>query len=209
MLCSLTDLKTLLNITDSTQDAKLTLMIKEASAQIEGFLGYKLGRGTYTEELHNVNNRQLIDLDHFPIQSVTQCIIGNESVTDYKILPDYARWGGLYRGSGWTGHFYTRGFTHDVVSGEWSVKVTYIAGYYLPDETGYVEGADDSLPFDISATCLSIVKERYALDQMGATGLKSHSEGHISDSYSDDASNSGLSDSAKKALSRYVWYGVA
>lgn len=209
MLCSLSDVKTLLGITDTTQDAKLTLLIKEASAQIEGYLGYKLGRQEYTEELHSVNNRQLITLNHFPIQSVSACEIGGEAVTDYKILPEYARWGNLYRGGGWCGAYYTRGFTHDVVSGFWNIKVTYIAGYYLPDMEGYVEGADASLPYDIVSICQQTVTERYAINSMGAVGLKGHTEGHISDTYSDDANVKGLSDSAKRALAKYQSYGVA
>ena len=59
-LCSLTDVKTLLNIseTDESQDAKLTLLIKKASAEIESFLGYSLAMADYTEELHAVNCRQ-------------------------------------------------------------------------------------------------------------------------------------------------------
>ena len=51
MLCSLSDLKTMLGIAqdDTTQDAKLNLMIKQSSALIEGFLGYSLKRAEYTE----------------------------------------------------------------------------------------------------------------------------------------------------------------
>jgi hypothetical protein len=44
---------------------------------------------------------------------------------------------------------------------------------------------------------------------MGAVGLKAHTEGHISDTFSDSANDTGLSESAKKMLSKYVWYGVA
>ena len=72
MLCKLSDVKTILGISqqDTTKDAKLTLMIKGVSAQIENYIGYKLGYGTYTEELHNVNSRQLIQLNHFPLREV-------------------------------------------------------------------------------------------------------------------------------------------
>jgi hypothetical protein len=211
MLCTLTDVKTMLNISaqDTTQDAKLNLLIKQYSALIEGYIGYKLARANYTEEVHCENNRQVIYLNHFPVQSVSSVTVGGESITDFKILPQYARWGGLYRGLGWGNKAFVRGFTHDIVAGVWDILVSYTAGYYLPDDTGYVAGNDDSLPYDITTCCLNLVVEKYNLDAMGAVGLKAHSEGHISDTYGDCANEIGLTESAKKLLDKYVFYGVA
>lgn len=211
MLCTLTDVKTMLNISaeDTTQDDKLNLLIKQYSALIEGYIGYKLARAEYTEEVHCENNRQVIMLNHFPIQSVTSVTIGGEAVTDYKVFPEYSRIGGLYLGEGWGNKAYTRGFTHDVVSGVWDINVSYIAGYYLPDDEGYSIGAIDSLPYDITTCCINLVVEKYNLDSMGAVGLKAHSEGHISDTYGDCANEIGLTESARKLLDKYVFYGVA
>lgn len=211
MLCTLEQVKTLLNIplTDTSKDAKLTLLIKSVSSKIEGFIGYSLQRGTYTNEVHSVNNRQLLQLNHFPLQSVSSVTVRGEQITDYKLFPEYQRWGRLYRGYGWSGGLYTRGFTHDVVSGVWEIEVSYTAGYYLPNDTGYVEGAEDSLPFDILSVCLESVVQKYNYEAMGAIGLKAHTEGHISDTFSDDACAIGLSESARETLSSYVFYGVA
>lgn len=209
LLCKLADVKTLLGITDTTQDDKLNLMIKSASAKIEAYIGYSLGMGSYSDEMHAVNDRQLLQLNHFPLRSVTSVTRNGEEIDDWKIFPKYARWGRLYRGNGWGGEMYTRGFTYDVVSGVWEYSVSYTAGYYLPNDNGYVEGADDSLPYDIVAVCMEFVALKYNYDAMGATGLKSHSEGHISESYGDDSSDVGLSESARKALDKYIFYGVA
>lgn len=209
LLCKLADVKTLLGITDTTQDDKLNLMIKSASAKIEAYIGYSLGMGSYSDEMHAVNDRQLLQLNHFPLRSVTSVTRNGEEIDDWKIFPKYARWGRLYRGNGWGGEMYTRGFTYDVVSGVWEYYVSYTAGYYLPNDNGYVEGADDSLPYDIVAVCMEFVALKYNYDAMGATGLKSHSEGHISESYGDDSSDVGLSESARKALDKYIFYGVA
>lgn len=211
MLCTLSDVKTMLNISaeDTTQDDKLNLLIKQYSALIEGYIGYKLARANYTEEVHCENNRQVIYLNHFPVQSVSSVTVGGESITDYKLLPEYTRWGGLYRGLGWGGKAFVRGFTHDIVAGVWDILVSYTAGYYLPNDTGYVQGNDDSLPYDISTCCINLVVEKYNLDKIGAFGLKSHTEGHISDTYSENANNVGLSASAKLLLDKYVYYGVA
>lgn len=211
MLCTLAQVKTLLGISeqDTTQDDKLTLFIKSASAKIEGYVGYSFQRGTYTEEVHSVNNRQLLQLNHFPLQSVTSVTVKGEPIEDYELFPEYTRWGRLYRGFGWTGGMYTRGFTHDIVSGVWEVEVTYTAGYYLPNDTGYVEGASDSLPYELVSLCMEMVVLKYNLEEMGAVGIKSHSEGHISESYSEDSCNVGLTAGAKEVLDKYVWYGVA
>jgi hypothetical protein len=194
---------------DTTKDAKLNLMIKQFSSLIEGFIGYKLARAEYTEEVQAENNRQLLQLNHFPLQSVSSVTVGGEAIEDWKLFPVYARWGRLYRGLGWGQKAFVRGFTKDIVSGVWDIKVSYTAGYYLPDDTGYVAGNDDSLPYDISTCCLNCVVEKFNLDAMGATGLKAHSEGHISDTYSEEANNAGLSESAKQLLAKYIYYGVA
>lgn len=211
MLCTLLQVKTLLGIPQNvtTQDEKLTLLIKSASAKIEGFIGYSLQRANYTEEVHSVNNRQLLQLNHFPLQSVSSVTANGEQINDYKIFPEFARWGRLYRGYGWVGGVYTRGFTHDVVAGFWEIEVSYTAGYYLPNDTGYSEGAENSLPYELVVLCMDLVKLAYNFEQMGATGLKSHSEGGISDSYGDDSSSVGLTESAKLILGKYIYYGVA
>ena len=211
MLCTLSDVKTMLNISaeDSSQNDKLNLLIKQYSALIEGYIGYKLARANYTEEVHCENNRQVVYCNHFPVQSVSSVTVGGEAITDFKLLPEYTRWGGLYRGLGWGQKAFVRGFTHDIVAGVWDIKVSYTAGYYLPDDTGYVAGNDDSLPYDITTCCLNLVVEKYNLDAMGAVGLKAHSEGHISDTYSDCAEEIGLTESAKKLLDKYVFYWVA
>lgn len=210
-LCSLSDVKVMLNISasDTSLDDKLNLLIKQVSAQIESYLGYKLARKDYTEELHAVNCRQLLSLNHFPIQSVTSVTHNGEEVTDYLVIDEYSKWGRLYRKFGWCGGLITQGFEHDVVSGAYDYLVSYTAGYYLPGDTEYVEGADDSLPYDISVACANMVVLKYNYDAQGATGLKAHSEGNISDTYGDGASDIGLSESCKLALRKYCFYGVA
>lgn len=211
MLCKLSDVKLLLGISseDTSQDEKLTLYIKMVSSKIEGFLGYSLQRATYTEELQSVNNRQVVYFNHFPIQSVSSITVNGEEIDDYKLLPKYKRWGGVYRGDGWTGDYFTRGFTHDVVSGAWEIVGNYTAGYYLPDDENYVEGAEDSLPSDIMNCCLELVQLRYNYEANNAIGLKSHSEGEISDTFADGSADVGLSEGAKALLGKYVFYGVA
>ena len=105
MLCTLEQLKTYLEIPAEEErfDDSLTLIIKKTSAQIENYLGYPLSRQENTEEVHSVNNEQLILLDNQPIQSVSSVTVGGLNVDDYKIIPKYAKVGMLYRGSEYAG----------------------------------------------------------------------------------------------------------
>lgn len=206
MLCTLADIKALLNITDTSQDDKLTLMIKQVSSQIVSYIGTDLKRATYTDEVHSVNNNQLLKLSHLPIKSVSSVSINDVEIDDYKLIENYSKIGFLYRGAGWCGNYYTRGMDSDIVSGEYSIKVTYVAGYYLPNDSGYVEGNADSLPFDIQTACINGVIEVY--NRQGSEGIKSHSEGGISTTFA-DTNRSGLSLSVTSILDKYKEIGVA
>lgn len=205
MLCSLEDFKSLLGISGTTEDTKLNLIIKSVSAQIVNYLGRPLERKTYTEELHTVNNNQLLKVRHYPIQSVSEITINGSEVDDYVLTEENNNNGFIYRGCGWCGNYYTRGMTHDIVSGEMSIKVTYTAGYYLPDNTDYTEGAEDSLPYDIVSACLSACVDAYRMQ--GMEGIKSHSEGGISTTFGD--TKNGFSEKVLSVLSAYKEIGVA
>ena len=213
MLCTLGQLKTYLEIPaeEDRFDDSLTLIIKKTSAQIENYLGYPLSRQENTEEVHSVNNEQLILLDNQPIQSVSSVTVGGLNVDDYKIIPKYAKVGMLYRGLGWCGSYYTRGMTHDVVSGVYEIYVDYVSGYYLPNDEGYTEGASDSLPFDIVSACLEGCVEAWNIKQNKAEGIKQYSEGGISTTFSDSGSmaDAGLSAKVCSMLIDYRRQAVA
>lgn len=211
MLCTLAMLKTFLGISTESYDDELTLMIKMVSSQIENYLGYSLSRAENVDEVHNVNNEQVLLLDNQPVQSVSEVTIGDVSVTDYLLLPKYSKVGMLYRGAGWCGNYYTRGMTYDPVSGFYEIKVSYISGYYLPNDDGYTEGDSSSLPFDIITACLTACSEAWNIKQNKADGIKSYSEGGISTTFTDSGSmaDCGLSDKVCAMLVDYKRQAVA
>lgn len=211
MLCTLAQLKTYLGITETTQDDLLTMLIKQTSAHIQNYLGYSLERKDNTE-VYNVNNNQLLLLDNQPIQTVTRVKINETEITDYKIIPKWAKVGILYRGLGWCGDYYTRGMTHDIVSGVFEIEVKYTSGYYLPsDVEHYVEGAEASLPYDILSACIIGCAEAYNLKMNNGEGIKSYSEGGISTTFADGGSmaDSGLSAKVASMLVEYKREGIA
>lgn len=207
-LCTLADVKAMLNIsTDDTNfDDKLELMIKQVSYMIESYIGYKLEMATYSEEIHSSTFFQLLKLNHYPIQSITSVTINGEELTDYTLDEVDANNGFVFRGCAWNGGFYTRGMTHDIVSGAFTIKVTYTAGYYLPDDTKYVEGNSDALPLDIQTACTMGVLEMW--NKQGSLGIKSHSEGGITTTFA-DSEDCGLSKSVVSILAKYKEIGVA
>ena len=211
MLCTLSDIKAILGITDDSKDNLLTLLIKQQSALICAYLGYNPQLKEYIEELQAVNNQQLLQLNNRPIRNVISVKINNAEITDYKLLPQYAKNGFLYRGNGWCGAWYTRNMTYDIVSGAYDISVTYTAGWYLPSDDNYNEGADDSLPYDIITACVEAVSERYTVVSSSAQGIKAQSEGGISVTYegSETIGNGGLSKRVTGMLEAYRIIGVA
>lgn len=215
LLCELSTVKTMLDIPSATttSDAKLTILIEAVSALIARAVGYQIKRATITDEVHAINNRQYIQLNSCPIQSVTSVTINDEAITDFSIVPNMAQLGFLYRGTGWTGAYYTRGMTYDPVAGERSIKVTYVSGWYLPGDVDYTKDADDSLPLDIQNAVMQAVIEKYRVNVREAEGVKSHTEGGISDTYNTGSSGvsvfAGLSDTVYSMIQPYIKVGVA
>lgn len=211
MLCTLTDLKTYLGITTNESDSVLEMLIKQNSAMIENYLNYSLARKVNNAEVHSVNNEQLLLLDNQPIQIVSAVTIGGTAIDDFKLIPKYASVGMLYRGLGWCGEYYTRGMTYDVVSGVYEIEVSYISGYYLPNDEGYSEGASDSLPYDIMTACIIACAEEWNVKVNNAEGIKSYSEGGQSTTFLDNGTmaDSGLSKKVCSMLESYKRQAVA
>ena len=211
MLCTLASLKTNLGITNTDNDDILTMLIKQNSAMIENYLNYSLARKENDAEVHSVNNEQLLLLDNQPIQSVSAVSIGGMSIDDFKLIPKYANAGMLYRGLGWCGEYYTRGMSYDAFAGVYEIEVSYISGYYLPGDTGYTEGASDSLPYDIMTACIIACAEEWNVKINNAEGIKSYSEGGQSTTFLDNGTmaDSGLSRKVCSMLESYKRQAVA
>lgn len=211
MLCTLASLKTYLGITATDNDEILTMLIKQNSAMIENYLNYSLARKVNEAEVHSVNNEQLLLLDNQPIQSVSAVTIGGTAIDDFKLIPKCSSVGMLYRGLGWCGEYFTRGMTYDPVSGVYEIEVSYTSGYYLPNDTGYVEGASDSLPYDIMTACIIACAEEWNVKINNAEGIKSYSEGGQSTTFLDNGTmaDSGLSRKVCSMLESYKRQAVA
>lgn len=229
-LCALSDVKAWLDIPTgtTTYDAKLQLMIDTVSAQMSAYLGYNPARTTYTNEVHTINNNQVIFLDAQPIQSITSVTIQGQAITagtteyNYYLTTQDARIGRLYLGVGWIGRYFVRGMTYDPVSGYRDILVSYVGGWYLPGDVSYDKAnaqsgsvVTASLPYGISKACIDEVVILYRRNAARAEGLTSYKEGEISWGYQkhgnagESGDNSGLSVGAQAILNPYKKWSIA
>jgi len=201
-LCALSDVKSWLDISTTTRDAKLQLFIDSISSQMIAYLGYQAHRTTYTSEAHAINNNQLMYLNAAPIQSVSSVTLNGVTVTAGTDANSYSmdevdkKAGRLYRGAGWCGNYYTRNMTYDPVGGKRDFLCTYVGGWYFPEETGYLLtdaqsfNVTASLPYAISSACIQEIVRFYRINVSRAEGLKAYSEGGVSWQFSDDKASS-------------------
>lgn len=179
-LTTLAAVKLSLGITDTTQDSLLESLINAASSAIVAYVDRDIKRTTYTSQRYAVNGHQYLYLKQYPVQSVTSVTLGGAAQTvtvDYFIDSEQGR---LYRPNGWVGLCYARGTFPDAFAGARDIIVTYVAGWYLPADLGYVAGAADSLPLALGDACLRAVATRFAQAKNNANGVEQYSEGGIS-----------------------------
>ena len=183
-LCTLSDVKTILGVSDTSQDAKLQLFIDLSSAQIQRYLGYPCPRTDYTSEAYAINNNQLLYLRQAAIQAVSAVTIQGVTIlqggddgwqaTTFDLLA-----GRLYRGVGWCGRYFVRGMMYDPVAGARDILVSYTAGWYLPGDANYVQDDPASLPYELTSAALQSVVERYRVNSVGAEGFVQYKEGGV------------------------------
>ena len=227
-LCALSDVKSWLDISTTTRDAKLQLFIDSISSQMIAYLGYQAHRTTYTSEAHAINNNQLMYLNAAPIQSVSAVTLNGVTITAGTDANSYSmdevdkKAGRLYRGAGWCGNYYTRNMTYDPVGGKRDFLCTYVAGWYFPEETGYLLtdaqsfNVTASLPYAISSECMQEVVGKYRKNISRAEGLVSYSEGGISwgwakpnSQLNSGAFSGGLSEGSVAVLNQWKRFGFA
>lgn len=150
---------------------QLTLLINQASAQIEAALGRKLGRATYTEPATPSGSQQLM-LKQWPIVSVDKIMQngvelapGTYSIEDGGIL---------YKDDGWAWRGYPKGLAYDPWAASRDLLITYTAGYILPKDATEEEPA--TLPADLEGLCLEMVQAAWGkLETGGYGGLRAFS----------------------------------
>lgn len=141
-LTVLDTLKEELEVTDTTQDGRLTRWIHEASAEIARWVGRTLGRETVSEAFYvDWHYNGPLRLARYPVAYVTSVTAAGRLLTTDDYTLD-ARRGTLHRTSGTSRGYWPHGNT----------TVVYQAGYTLLDE----------LPEDLERACLRLIQYRHA-----------------------------------------------
>jgi len=164
MFATLNQLKAELQISGTSQDDRLTLLLAAASSAIEAYCGRPFARATLTEHI-SPRGRQEVNLSLYPIVSVGSVTLGAVSsndnqgampITDYQIDSEA---GQLWRNGGWTWAALT---LHDITQdpdpnmADRNLIVSYTAGYVLPGS----EGAN--LPAALQYAAVRVAATMYA-----------------------------------------------
>jgi hypothetical protein len=204
-----------IDLTDVSSDALLTKLINNVTVAAESYLGRSLALQEL-EEYYNGLGRQRLLLRSFPVQSIVSIYIDGALLAegvDYFCRGEDKKNGFVFRSTGWPGSIVERGLTLDPISGNSNIKVTYNAGFLMPGQTGYVEGAENSLPLDLSMAADDWVVSKFNAIRQGGLGLKRLSEGGLTyewDNGSSSTNNShGLSQSLAGLLNNYKSVSVA
>ena len=156
MFTTLDALKEELGVADTSQDARLTRLIKGVSSLIETFCGRRLAAQDVTERLSGYG-RMRLTLAVYPINSVASVTVDGVAVlaSDYEILSEQ---GQLHRQAGWPwepGQIPDLTGDPDVLSNRLNVVVTYNGGYKLPGDVAR------NLPDDLELACLRQAQYMY------------------------------------------------
>jgi hypothetical protein len=144
MFATLDQLKAELQITGTSQNDRLSLLLAAASSAIEAYCARPFARATLTEHI-SPRGRQVVNLSLYPIVSVSSVTLGAVSsndnqgampITDYQIDSEA---GQLWRNGGWTWAALTLpDITQDPDPNmaDRNLIVSYTAGYILPGSPG-------------------------------------------------------------------------
>jgi hypothetical protein len=140
-LIALADLKAILGITDSANDALLGNIIQRGSDAIARFCNRVFAQRTVIETLPGPGG-QLLKLKFSPIVTLTSISLDGETVDSGTYTLTEPDAGIVFCETYWayTGHKY-------------SYTATYVHGYNLPEMTG-----NDTIPHDIQQAALELCK---------------------------------------------------
>lgn len=172
LLTSLATVKSMLNISGTSQDVNLTSMIQAASDFVKRYCGRDFAKQTIKESIVGKGVPDML-LSLTPLVEVTLVEFDDTEITDWELYD--AESGIIQRRA----RFRSTEFGHtnfDAAPTNYAEKrwhVTYTGGYVLPSWTG--QGAR-TLPYDLERAVLDMVRSTYAKQGFDGT-MKSYKIG--------------------------------
>lgn len=165
-LTTLARAKQILEISGTSKDAILTMLIAGASKFIETYCQRQFGRQTVSNQLLNGRGGKRLYVKRAPIisgQTVTlEHLAGIDSNSDWETVDS-----NTYVVEYQAGCFVLTGSNAWRAPGQGGVfnegvqnyRASYVGGFYLPKDSEYQDGTDDDLdlPFDLEMGCISLV----------------------------------------------------
>lgn len=166
LLATVAEIKTVLEITDSSKDAILAALLEAASSQIYEVTDRVWARQTYVEQCPGFGDITL-NLGRWPVESIVSIYQDSTQITDAVIAN--ADSGQLYRQAGWSWTA-QRYWNIDPVmtTEEPQFTITYLAGYWLPNWLG-TDPLAKALPKNIRQACINAVTSWYKKSYTPAT----------------------------------------
>lgn len=207
-----------LDATDLDDDAilwQLSSILNDVSAQIESFLGRKLGLTEYKEVKTNAPTEELT-LENFPIREVSEVAVYNgdsfTKIDDHQLtiltdLSDFKR-GTIFMNPVFPSRTRNVGLMGHRQKYNKSIKVVYEAGYVLPKDEDDLNPSD--LPREIESIAIKTAREMFirTINANKADGLIALQEGNIKREWAPNTSFESarfgdLSINDQRVLSRY------
>ena len=158
----------------------LERLINASSSYIETMTDRKFGCQKYVENHHGSGWQELC-LNQYPIRTVESVMdVENRQIIDpdsYS-FDDTGDIGVLYRDAGWADRSYLGGLALDKVAPKRYLKITYSAGYILPQNATEEQPSD--LPYDLQYIIWQMVQQQWNLAKNGANGLSAFSISDVS-----------------------------
>jgi len=190
-LTTLNRAKQILEISGSSKDAVLTMLILGASKFIETYCKRQFARQEVVQELLNGKGGKSLYVKRFPIIAgqtiLVERIAGVNSTSDWDdidanaFVVDYPAGRFVMNGSN---AWQTGSIGGDFRQGTQNYRATYTGGFYMPKDTQYQDGTDDDLdlPFDLEMACISLVGSSFR--QRKSRGISSQKVFQVSLTFS-------------------------
>ncbi|MFW9928140.1 MAG: phage head-tail connector protein [Candidatus Thorarchaeota archaeon] len=190
---TVSEVKTYLGITGSSEDTNLGTLVDSVNTFIPNYTNRTWDLTTYTEELYDGSGHAALILKNRPVVSISEILVNTEEVTERSDVNEI----------GWFVYDYDQGIVYNNnlwTRGRGNIQVSYIAGY---------EDAD-ALPSDLKHACLELAS--FFRTMRGKSGIVSEALGSYSYSLMNNPASFGLLDipdvTIRLILDKYKELGI-
>ena len=163
-LTTYAEVKLQLGLADDTHQSFIEMQINVVSNKIASYCNRNFMEQTYTDEKYKGDDTLELVLNQRPITALTTLSIDDKDVTTSDVEIE-SETGILYYESVFSSNGYVCGITRHPDLRYNNIKVTYDAGYILPDDA-----INRTLPYDLEQACINEVKRNYSNN--GAQGTQ-------------------------------------